>query len=201
VTFNGVFLKVGVIGVQGAIEEHLKVLSGLVGKQNSVRVKTREDLEDCQALIIPCGESTTISRLMQKNGLVAPLIEKIKAGTPVMGTCAGLIVLAAKGDTQVKKTRQKLLGVLDVTVKRNAFGRQKDSFEAFIDVPVAGKKLFPGVFIRAPAVEKVLNPNVKVLCRFQDRIVGVQQDNVIAFSFHPELSRDNRIHEYFLSLA
>ena len=194
-------MKVGVLGVQGAIEEHVNVLSELVGRENVLVVRTRDELDKVNALVIPGGESTTISRLLVKNKLFTRVRDLGMHGFPILGTCAGLIILAKQGDEQVKQTNQKLLGLLGVKVKRNAFGRQKDSFEAELYIPVLGEKPFTGVFIRAPMVERVLDKGkVKILAKFNDKIVAVQQGNILATAFHPELSGDTRFHEYFLSL-
>lgn len=194
-------MKVGVLAVQGAIEEHSHVLAGLIGKDNVLAVRTRQELDSVDALVIPGGESTTISRLLVENGLFARVKELGNRGLPILGTCAGMIVLAKEGDEQVERAGQKLLGLLDVRVRRNAFGRQKDSFETELSVPVLGKKPFPGVFIRAPAIEKVLSDKVEVLAEFDGRIVAVRQGKLVALAFHPELSGDTRFHEYFLSLV
>ena len=194
-------MRVGVLGVQGAIEEHLTMLACLIGERNVVRVKNKQDLARISGLIIPGGESTVISRLMISTGLFDLIRKRGVEGMPILGTCAGLIVLAKQGDEQVKQTGQKLLGLMDTKIKRNAFGRQKDSFEAALEIPVLGKEPFTGVFIRAPIVQKILDKRkVEVLARFKGKIVGVQQGNILATAFHPELSGDTRMHEYFLEL-
>ncbi|MCD6414418.1 MAG: pyridoxal 5'-phosphate synthase glutaminase subunit PdxT [Candidatus Diapherotrites archaeon] len=195
-------MRIGVLGVQGAIEEHVSVLSRLVGAENVLVVRDRNELEKVGALIIPGGESTTISRLLVKNKLFARVKALGREGFPILGTCAGLISLAKQGDEQVGRTGQKLLGLLDVKVKRNAFGRQKDSFEAPINISVLGEKPFTGVFIRAPMVERVLDKGkVKILAKFNNKTIAVQQGNILATAFHPELSGDARFHNYFLSMV
>ncbi|MFC2174848.1 pyridoxal 5'-phosphate synthase glutaminase subunit PdxT [archaeon] len=188
-------MAVGVLAVQGAVVEHLHAISSAGAK--GVEVKTTEALESADALIIPGGESTTISRLISQFGLRDEIIKRAKSGMPVMGTCAGMIVLAKQGNEQVKKTGQELLGLMDTTVNRNAFGRQRESFEATLDVKPIGS--FPGVFIRAPVIEHA-EDGVEVLCEFENKIVAARQDNLLALSFHPELTSDTRMHEYFLGM-
>jgi len=195
-------MRVAVIGVQGAVEEHVVATKramkklGIDGEVVATRrhgVVSRSD-----AVIIPGGESTTISRLMFRDSIAEEVIELAQEGKPVMGTCAGLILLSKHGDEQVEKTRTKLLGLLDVWIKRNAFGRQKDSFQVKLNVKYIGE--FDAVFIRAPAIVKV-GEDVDVLARFRDYIVAVQQDNILGLAFHPELTDDTRIHEYFLKMG
>ena len=149
-------------------------------------------------VIIPGGESTTISRLIFRDSIASEVLEKAEEGKPIMGTCAGLILLAKHGDEQVEKTNTKLLGLLDVWIKRNAFGRQRESFEVVLNVKNIGE--FPAVFIRAPAITKV-GKGVDVLATFEDYIVAVQQDKILGLAFHPELTNDTRFHEYFLKLT
>jgi len=189
-------LRVGVIGLQGDIEEHLAALAECGAEP--VWVRSVEGLEGLHALVIPGGESTTICALMQESGV----FEKVEAlgarGMPIWGTCAGMILLARKGDGQVRKTGQKLLGLMDMEVERNAFGRQRESFETELDVGKVRK--FPAVFIRAPAAKKV-GKKCRVLARFGKRIVAVEQGNLLATAFHPELSGDRRLHKYFLAKA
>lgn len=195
-------MRIAVVGVQGAVEEHVTITKkamrklGIEGEVVATRKKGIVERSD--GVIIPGGESTTISRLIWKDSIANEIVEKAEEGKPIMGTCAGLILLAKHGDEQVEKTRTKLLGLLDVWVKRNAFGRQRESFEVILDVKRIGK--FPAVFIRAPAITKV-EKGVEVLARFEDYIVAVQQDNILGLSFHPELTDDTRIHEYFLKMA
>ncbi|AEC52840.1 glutamine amidotransferase subunit PdxT [Pyrococcus sp. NA2] len=193
-------MKVGVIGLQGDVSEHIEAVkramerSGISG--DAVWLKKPEQLKDISAVIIPGGESTTISRLMQRTGLFDPLKKMIEDGLPVMGTCAGLIMLSKEvlGATP----EQRFLEVLDVKVNRNAYGRQVDSFEAPIKLAFDDEP-FIGVFIRAPRIVELLSEKVKPLAWLEDRVVGVEQDNIIGLEFHPELTDDTRIHEYFLA--
>ncbi len=193
-------MRVAVVGVQGDVEEHVEITEkamerlGIEGEV--VATRKRDVVGESDAVILPGGESTTISKLIWRDGIAEEIIRLAREGKPVMGTCAGLIVLAKHGDEQVEKTGTKLLGLLDVRVKRNAFGRQRDSFEA--DLEFEGIGSVRAVFIRAPAVEWV-GDGVQVLSRFEDRIVAVRQKNVIGLAFHPELTDDTRIHEFFLT--
>jgi pyridoxal 5'-phosphate synthase pdxT subunit len=192
--------SVGVLALQGDVREHLKMLEsvGVVAK----KVKTVSDLSDLDGLVIPGGESTTISMLCQRAGLMQPLRDFIKSGKAVYGSCAGMIMMA----DQIIDGRadQETIGGLDITVKRNAFGRQVDSFEKLISLESIGADQFNAIFIRAPWVEKV-GEGVEVLAAVQSeqgepRIVMVKQGKLMATSFHPELTGDNRIHKYFVSL-
>ncbi|HIP25607.1 MAG TPA: pyridoxal 5'-phosphate synthase glutaminase subunit PdxT [Archaeoglobus profundus] len=195
-------MRIAVVGVQGAVEEHVLATKKAMEKLNIegevIAVRKYGIISKCDGVIIPGGESTTISRLIFKDSIASEIIEVAKNGCPIMGTCAGLILLAKHGDEQVKRTRTKLLGLLDVWVKRNAFGRQRESFQVKLNVKNIGE--FEAVFIRAPAIIKV-EENVDVLATFEDYIVAVQQDNILGLAFHPELTDDTRIHEYFLRLV
>ncbi len=202
-------LKVGVIAVQGDVEEHEGAVEA-AGEELGVSVRTvwvryPEDVEGLDAIVIPGGESTTIGRLMERHDLVDPVVEAIESGTPVLGTCAGLVLLAKEVVPQAHPGReveieQPCLGVLDVRVVRNAFGRQRESFE--VDLDVEGMEdPFPAVFIRAPGVESLLSDDVKALAEFGDYIVAVEQDNVLATAFHPELTDDPRFHVKLLEKA
>ncbi len=179
--------RVGVLALQGDFREHLNAL-GQVGAEAS-EVRTPDDLESVDALIIPGGESTTIGKLAVRFGMIHPLRSRITEGMPVWGTCAGMIFLAAS----VTEGTQPLLGVLDIVVERNAFGRQNDSFES--DLEIDGLEgAFPAVFIRAPWVAKV-GDGVEVLARVDDHPVMVASGNITATSFHPELTGDWRLHQ------
>lgn len=156
-------------------------------------VRQLDDLEGLDAAIIPGGESTTIGKLMHGFGVLDPLREAIRNGLPAFGTCAGLILLAP----QVNEKNQHRLGILEIEVERNAYGRQVDSFEADIAVPKLGDEKVRGVFIRAPIVTSVKN-GIEVLATFEDQPVLLQHGHVLAASFHPELTNDPRLHEYFL---
>lgn len=181
---------VGVLALQGDFREHLNVLTGLGCDTRSVR--TIQELDQVEALIIPGGESTTIGKLVVRFGLLEPLRTRIENGMPAYGTCAGMIFMAAA----VTEGHQPLLGSLDVVVERNAFGRQNDSFEA--DLDIAGfDRPFPGVFIRAPWVTKA-GAGVDVLATIEGHPVMVRQGRILASSFHPELTNDDRIHRMFI---
>ena len=192
-------MKVGALALQGDFREHLAVVRGLGGE--GIEVRTTEDLENIDALIIPGGESTAIGRLARIYGLIEPLQERIKDGMPVLGTCAGMIFLASS----TVRYEQPQLGVLDVVVERNAFGRQVDSFEADLDV-VGMDQSVHAVFIRAPWIHKI-GAEVKVLATVpdpesgEDHPVFVRQDRILATSFHPELTDDTRIHELLMEVG
>jgi len=163
-----------------------------------VWVKTPSDAEKVHGLVVPGGESTTIGRLAESRGILQTLRERVEKGLPTLGTCAGMIMLANQvHDRTMGETKQQLLGGLDVTVERNAFGRQRESFEANLSIPALGNEPFRGVFIRAPIVKQV-SSKVEVLSKLEDRIVAVKQENILGTSFHPELSGDTRLHEYFV---
>lgn len=183
----------GLLALQGDYYKHGEKFN-LLGAE-TCRVRQPEDLDTIDALIMPGGESTTMGILLERTGLLLPLKEKIKAGLPVFATCAGLIILAKKvvGYSQVH------LGVLDVDVERNAYGRQTESFEADFNSEIMGDKPVRGVFIRAPQIKRT-GPGVKILAYFEKIPVLVRQDNILAGSFHPELTDDLRIQEYFLSM-
>ncbi|MBO9370487.1 MAG: pyridoxal 5'-phosphate synthase glutaminase subunit PdxT [Chloroflexi bacterium] len=190
-------MRIGVLALQGAFIEHKNVLTRL-GVQ-PVEVRLPEHLEGLAGLIIPGGESTTIGLLAQKWGLLEPLREFARSGQPLWGTCAGMILMAKEVVDGVPG--QPLLGLMEITVRRNAFGRQVDSFEADLPVSVLGNPPFHAVFIRAPVIERV-GAGVEVLAALEDgTAVAVQQGNLLATAFHPELTRDDRFHRYFLKLA
>ena len=189
-------MRVGVLALQGDFQEHLRALDrcGVTG----VAVKTAADLEDLAARVLPGGESTTFARLIERHGLAEPLRALAARGTPIMGTCAGLILMAR--GINAGANDQLALGLLDVTVERNAFGRQVDSFEAPLDIPALGKQPFRGVFIRAPVIQAI-GSGVEPLVRLDDAVVAVQDGPRLGLAFHPELSGDQRFHRYFLSLV
>ena len=187
-------MKIGVLALQGAYASHLKTFASL--GVEALEVRTPEDLEKVDRLVIPGGESTTISMLLDSNGMRVPIQESISEGMPVFGTCAGMIVLAR--EVLDGRDDQKPLGVIDITVRRNAFGRQVDSFESEIEVSGLDEP-FPSVFIRAPIVESI-GEGVEVYARVDEKIVLCGTDSILVASFHPELSNDGRIHEMFLSL-
>ncbi|MBI2853391.1 MAG: pyridoxal 5'-phosphate synthase glutaminase subunit PdxT [Chloroflexi bacterium] len=186
---------VGVLALQGGFAEHASMLEKLGAKTAIVRLSA--DLERIQGLVLPGGESTTISRLMSEYGLFAPIRNMAASGFPIMGTCAGLVMLSQLDSGTYPQT----IGVMDVVVKRNAYGRQIDSFESDLDIPALGTKPFPGVFIRAPKVSSV-GPAATVLSRLNNGngVVAVRQGNLLGCSFHPELTSDTRLHSYFLQM-
>ena len=185
---------VGILALQGDYDKHRASIESIDG---SVRyVRTAEDLAASDSLIIPGGESTTIGRLLVSFSLREPLRERIAAGMPVFGTCAGLIVLAR----EVEEKNQFRLGLLDVAVARNAYGRQIESFEADIPVPVLGATPVRAVFIRAPIVTDS-GPGIEILAEYEGRPVLLRQGNMLAATFHPELTADTRIHRYFMTMG
>lgn len=183
-------VRIGVLGLQGAVREHQTLLQSLGA--DTVTVKKPEHLKNIDGLILPGGESTVIGRLMQSSGLLQPLRELAAQGFPMMGTCAGLILLAH----QIVGQSDVYVGALNVRVKRNAFGRQKDSFEQTLQVE-GMEEPFPAVFIRAPLIEEA-DSSVRVLATVDDAIVAVQQGTLWGLSFHPELTSDARFHQLFV---
>jgi len=183
---------VGVLSLQGAVEEHLRMIKrcGFEG----VKVKTVGDLEKVDRLIIPGGESTAIGKLAKIYNLDREITKKGKEGMPIFGTCAGMILLANK----VVDNEQIRFNLIDIVVERNAFGRQVDSFEVDLSIESFTGKPFRAVFIRAPYIKKI-GSNVKVLAKFKGKIIMAQQKNILVSSFHPELTEDIRVHKYFLS--
>jgi len=193
-------IRIGVLALQGDVSEHVhamqRCMKGLDVKGEVTPVRRYGEVPHLDGLIIPGGESTTISRLMHSKGIDTEVISFAERGNPVMGTCAGAILLAKRGDLQVKKTGTLLLSLMDMEVSRNAFGRQRESFETEIRIDGFDRP-FPGVFIRAPAINRVWGR-----CRgagyLGDHIVMSVQENLLALTFHPELTNDLRIHELFL---
>ena len=187
-------MKIGVLALQGAFAEHIKVLTAL--NIEAVPVRLSSELVGLKALIIPGGESTTISKLLVDYSLKEPMIDFIQQGFPVLGTCAGMVLLAKK----VAGSEVESLGGIDIEIKRNAFGRQVDSFETDLSLPALGDKAFRGIFIRAPIVQRI-EPGVEILCRINNTAVAVKQGKVLACAFHPELTDDSRFHRYFINLV
>jgi len=185
-------MRIGVLALQGAFIEHIKALRSL--DVEAIEVRKPEQLRDLDGLIIPGGESTTFGKLAVEYGLIEPIRALCNAGKPVWGTCAGMIFLAK----DIGRA-QSLLGVMDIQVKRNAFGRQVDSFEIDLDIPALEPRApFHAIFIRAPLIAGVGN-DVEVLARLDDgTIVAARQGNVLVTAFHPELTNDSRLHKYFL---
>ena len=185
---------IGVLALQGDVHEHLAALA--VGGTRAFEVKSERDLGAVDALIVPGGESTTVMRLLDRFGLVGPIQSRVRAGMPFWGTCMGMIVAAHA----VAGLEQETLDLIDITVRRNAFGRQVASAEVALPIPVLGSEPFPAVFIRAPWIERA-GPAVEVLAAYEGHGVFVRQGNRIATSFHPELTADFRIHAYFSGIV
>lgn len=186
-------MKIGVLALQGAVAEHLRMLEQ--AGATAIPVKKVEELHDLDGLVIPGGESTTISKLMHKYGFIDVLRQFGEAKKPIFGTCAGAILLANKINGQ----EDFHLGLMDMKVERNAFGRQKESFEATL--PIAGVAAdFPAVFIRAPYIME-LGENGQVLSKYDDKIVAARQGHYLAAAFHPELTEDFRFHKYFIDMV
>ena len=196
-------MKAGVISVQGAAPEHvaaLKVAMANLGLSGEVvTVRKAKDLEGVSCLVIPGGESTTISKLLRRFDLFDRIIDLANDGLPIMGTCAGCVLLSKEGDEQVEKTETELLKLMDMAVDRNAFGRQRDSFEVLLNINGLNTP-FPAVFIRAPLITKVWG-KCEPLAMHSSCIVMARQDNLMALSFHPELSDDTRLHEMLLKMV
>ena len=196
-------MKIAVIAIQGNVEEHIKSVRkamedlGIPGEVLPVRHSGT--IPTCDAIILPGGESTTLGRLMAREGIDIEIREAAAAGKPIMGTCAGLVLLAKDGGEQVKQTGQQLLGVMDISVDRNAFGGQRESFEIPLEVSMLGS-IYNAVFIRAPVITRV-GPEVEVLAHLEDKIVAARQGNILGLAFHPELTDDLRIHYYFLGIG
>jgi pyridoxal 5'-phosphate synthase pdxT subunit len=188
-------MKIGVLALQGAFREHMTTLDA-IGVQG-VPVRLPEDLEGISGLILPGGESTTMRKLVDRWGLREPIMRLAERGAPLFGTCAGMIILSR----EIAGGEEPVFPLLDVTVERNAFGRQLDSFEAELAVPVLGDTPVHAVFIRAPIIERT-GPDVDVLARLEDgRVVAVRERNVIATSFHPELAGETRFHRLVATMA
>ena len=186
-------MRVGVFALQGDVREHLQLLTSL--GVESIEVRNAEQLASCDGLIIPGGESTTISKLIDIFGLRDDLLAYIAQGKPVYGTCAGMIMLAT--EVLDEASGQQSLKAMDISVRRNAFGSQLDSFEASVEFAASPVEV---AFIRAPIVERV-GENVQVLSKLSTgAIVAVREGNLLATSFHPELTGDSAIHEYFLGM-
>lgn len=197
-------INIGVLAVQGDVAENImatKMALEELGFEGIVNeVKTPEQIADLDGLVIPGGESTVIGTLSLVNGSLKKIKEKIASGMPVFGICAGMIVLSKKAkDRVIGKMDQPLLDFLDVKLERNAFGRQKDSFESEISMDKIGIPKFQGVFIRAPSIIEA-GKDVEVLSKFNEKIIAVKQGNIIGTAFHPELTGDLSLHKYFVNL-
>ena len=197
---------IGVLGIQGDVEENVsqtRIAFSHIGKKGDIKiVRHSEDISGISGLILPGGESTVISNLVTVNReLFGKIADVVSKGMPVLGTCAGMIILSTRThDRVIGQTNHKLLSLLNIVVERNAFGRQNESFEADIQMAMAGEDSFKGIFIRAPAVTEA-GKDVEVLAKFNNRIVAVRQKNVIGTAFHPELSGDSRIHRHLVKMA
>jgi len=191
-------MKIGVLALQGAFIEHINVMQRLGVEASPVRLP--HELSSLDGLIIPGGESTSILNLMQSFDLVQPLKELARAGLPILGTCAGMICLSKKVSDSIN-TDVETLALMDIEVRRNAFGRQVDSFEAELLIPALGQEPFPAVFIRAPIIDRAA-PQVEILAKLPNgAAVAARQGKLVATAFHPELSGDSRFHRYFLDIV
>ena len=188
-------MKIGILALQGAFIEHIQTLRRL--GVEAVEVRTAAELTGLDGLIIPGGESTAILKLARHYQMITPLQEMANAGIPIMGTCAGMVLLANK----VSESDLQTLCLMDIEVRRNASGRQVDSFETDLDIPDIGDELFHAVFIRAPYIEH-LGAGVEALARLDDgTVVAARKGNLLALAFHPELGSDTRLHKYFLKMV
>jgi 5'-phosphate synthase pdxT subunit len=188
-------MKIGVLALQGAFAEHITALRRL--EIETMPVRLPRQLVGLDGLIIPGGESTTITNLMLSYNLRTEISRLAENGLPILGTCAGMILLASK----VSDNGVEPVAVMGITVRRNAFGRQRESFETDLKIPVLGEKPFPGVFIRAPLIEQVTDEVEVLSCLDNGTIVAARQGKLLACAFHPELTNDLRFHQYFLSIA
>jgi pyridoxal 5'-phosphate synthase pdxT subunit len=185
---------IGVLALQGDVVEHLAALERAGARAR--QVKTRADLAGLDGLIIPGGESTTVTKLLDRFGLSDAIVERVRGGMPLWGTCMGMIVAAH----DVAGMHQPTLDLIDITVRRNAFGRQNESAEVDLAIPALGALPFPAIFIRAPWIERI-GPSVELLAERDGHGVMVREGNVLGTSFHPELSADPRVHAYFLRMV
>ena len=189
-------MRIGVLAAQGAFAEHIATLHKL--QVEALPVRLLQELRGLDGLIVPGGESTSISHLMLAYNLMSEIRKLAKSGLPIFGTCAGMILLANRISDADKV---EPIGVMNITVRRNAFGRQVDSFETDLKIPALGEKPFPGVFIRAPLIEQA-GSEVEILASLADStIVAARQGNLLATAFHPELTDDSRFHQYFLDIV
>jgi 5'-phosphate synthase pdxT subunit len=188
-------MRIGVLTLQGAFAEHITMLHQLGVEVLPVRLL--QELRDLDGLVIPGGESTSISKLMLDYNLLSEIRNLAKNGLPIFGTCAGMILLAS----EILGSNVESLRVMDIIVRRNAFGRQRDSFETELSIPVLGEKIFLGIFIRAPIIEGV-NSEVRILAKLADgSSVAARQGKLLVSAFHPELTDDLRFHQYFLDIV
>jgi pyridoxal 5'-phosphate synthase pdxT subunit len=201
-------INIGVLAFQGDLEENIEATKQAMRVNNTLgtvaRVRYAEEIDKIDGLIIPGGESTVIGTLASLHAKTREVLrQRIMNGMPVLGTCAGLILLSKRAyDRNLGETKQQLFGILDIVTERNAFGRQKESFEADVKVSMKGSNpfQFKGVFIRAPVISDV-GENVEIISSLNDKIVGVKQDNIIGVAFHPELSSDYRVHSELIQMV
>lgn len=195
-------VAVGILSLQGAVSEHIDIVERAIRSLGldgiGVPVRRTADLEAVDALIIPGGESTTIAKLLDKFGLHDRVVARAEEGMPVMGTCAGCILLAKEGDHEVERTGTRLLGLMDMAVDRNAFGRQRESFE--MDLQLEGlTEPFHAVFIRAPAITRTWG-GCRPICEVEGKVLAARQGNLLALAFHPELTDDLRLHGLLIGM-
>ncbi len=188
-------MKIGVLASQGAFAEHISILRQL--DTEAVPVRLPGELRGVDGLIIPGGESTTISRLLTSYSLMNEIVSMARGGVPLFGTCAGMILMAKN----ISGNSTESLGLMNIRVKRNAFGRQIDSFETELEIPALGEEPYPAVFIRAPIIERC-DSGVDILARLaDDNVVAAREGNLLVTAFHPELTDDLRFHRYFLDIV
>jgi pyridoxal 5'-phosphate synthase pdxT subunit len=185
---------IGILALQGDVVEHLAALER--AGAHAIAIKNASELADVDGLVIPGGESTTVMKLLDRFGLAVPIVARVREGMPLWGTCMGMIVAAR----DVADLEQPTLGLIDITVRRNAFGRQNESAEVELPIAALGPQPFPAIFIRAPWIERV-GPGVELLASRDGHGVMVREGNVLGTSFHPELTRDPRVHAYFLKMV
>jgi 5'-phosphate synthase pdxT subunit len=197
--------KIGILAIQGDVAENVSSLVASIADLNEDAtvhvVKTPEEISAMDGLVIPGGESTTIGQLSLVNGSQKVIKQKVESGMPVLGICAGMVLLANNAsDRVVGKTEQPLFNFLDIELERNSFGRQRESFEANISMDSIGISNYNGVFIRAPAISSI-SDDVQVLAKINEKIVAIKKGNIIGTSFHPELTDDLAVHNYFVNLV
>ena len=198
-------VTIGVLAIQGDVAENVLATQSALEQSNVsgkvIEVKTPQDVQKIDGLILPGGESTMMGQLSLVNGSLKQIKEKISAGMPVFGICAGLIMLSKNAsDRIVGSMDQPLLDMIDVTVERNSFGRQQESFEAKVSMDSLGISEFNGVFIRAPSISQ-LGDGVEAISKFNDKVVAVKKNNILGTAFHPELTQDVSLHKYFVNMV
>jgi pyridoxal 5'-phosphate synthase pdxT subunit len=191
--------RIGVLALQGDVSEHIAALErAMLGQGEVVEIRKRGQMEQCQGLVLPGGESTAIFRQLERSGLTGELKAAAISGKPILATCAGLVLVSKEIDGKEGDARVKPLGLMDIKISRNAFGPQRESFEA--DLEIEGlERPYRAVFIRAPAIAEV-GSGVQVLAKVGDKVVAARQKNLLALAFHPELTDDKRIHQIFLKM-